>query len=212
MEISAMKKSAFLVPALAAATLFLAAARAEEMVNEVPSLSPAENDAVAPGAGKGEMPRKGGPGQKGGEELRRRALEKFDANHDGKLDDTERAEADKFMREHRDQMPGGPMREQIIKRFDKDGDGKLNDEEKAAAEKALRERRGADGAAGGKMREEALKRFDKDGDGKLDDAERAEMRATMDKEGDRLDAVAKEVQKRRAKRRAEETAEPAKQP
>lgn len=57
-------------------------------------------------------------------------LQRFDANHDGKLDDTEKAAAKAAMQKNR-----GKGRDELLKRFDANGDGKLDETEKAAAKK-----------------------------------------------------------------------------
>lgn len=82
------------------------------------------------------------------EARRQELLKKHDKNGDGKLDDAERAAAEKAREQFQGQRPPGPrgarFREEMIKRFDKDGDGVLNDEERAAAQAAgeeLRQRR-----------------------------------------------------------------------
>ncbi|MSU45726.1 MAG: hypothetical protein EXS42_01005 [Lacunisphaera sp.] len=73
-------------------------------------------------------------------------IKRFDKDGDGKLNDAERAEAEKARAERRKnggpgRPVGGRVREEIIKRFDKDGDGKLNDAERAEAEKNGDEKR-----------------------------------------------------------------------
>ena len=56
---------------------------------------------------------------------RAQILEKFDANHDGKLDDAEKAAMREQMKAMRAQR-----REQILARFDANRDGKLDDGER----------------------------------------------------------------------------------
>lgn len=80
---------------------------------------------------------------------RRRLVEHFDKDGDGKLNEEEKAAMDKFLEErrakkeqHRREGHGRrPSREEMIKHFDKDGDGKLNDEERAEMVRAMRARR-----------------------------------------------------------------------
>lgn len=112
----------------------------------------------------GSMSNEAGRGGEGrGGLFVREMIRRFDKDGDGKLDQTELAEAMKARADFgRNQGPGGPggqMRGQMMKMFDKNGDGKIDDEERAAAEK---------------FRDDQIKRFDKDGDGRLDPEERAE--------------------------------------
>ncbi|MHC4819181.1 MAG: dockerin type I domain-containing protein, partial [Planctomycetota bacterium] len=67
-------------------------------------------------------------------------LEKFDANGDGELDETDRAAAREAFggrRGHR-----GGKRAKILEKFDANGDGKLDEAERAELRKKLQERRG----------------------------------------------------------------------
>jgi Ca2+-binding EF-hand superfamily protein len=57
-------------------------------------------------------------------------LAKFDANHDGKLDETERAAARKAGEEMRAKFKEG--RQQVLERFDANHDGKLDEAERKA--------------------------------------------------------------------------------
>jgi len=64
-------------------------------------------------------------------ELRKKLLEKFDKDGDGKLSEEERAAAKAaFQEKHPD------AKEKVLAHFDKDGDGKLSEEERAAAKAA----------------------------------------------------------------------------
>lgn len=74
-------------------------------------------------------------------------LRRFDADGDGQLNATERAEAE-------------AAHQRILERFDADGDGKLNQQERRQA-----------------MRQHMLDKFDADGDGQLSEAERDQARA-----------------------------------
>ena len=90
------------------------------------------------------------PGGKGRPELspeaKAKILERFDTDKDGKLDDTERAEARKSMGDRGGKgEPSPEMRAKMLERFDKDGDGELNEAERAEARKAME-------AHGGKSR------------------------------------------------------------
>lgn len=108
----------------------------------------------------------------------RELLEKFDKNHDGRIDDDEKLAARAYMRG----MAGGQKEhyKKTLKLFDKDGDGKLNDAERAEAEKAREEFQA--------NREAVLAKFDKDKDGVLNDEERAAaMKAREERQKRRLD-------------------------
>lgn len=108
----------------------------------------------------------------------RELLEKFDQNHDGRIDDQEKLAARTYMRG----MAGAPKEryKKALKLFDKDGDGKLNDAERAEAEKAREEFQA--------NREAVLAKFDKDKDGVLNDAERAAaLKAREERQKRRLD-------------------------
>jgi len=100
------------------------------------------------------------------EDFRKRLLEKYDKDKDGKLSEEERAAARKDFQARRGERPGGergsrPLPE-FLKKYDTDKDGKLSEEERAAARKA--------------RMAEILKKYDKDGDGKLNEEERAAAR------------------------------------
>jgi hypothetical protein len=84
------------------------------------------------------------PGQDaaGRADKRRQAMEKFDANGNGRLDPEEREAARAAMQKRRADGGGkGPAgagadperRRKMLERFDKDGDGKLSESERAAA-------------------------------------------------------------------------------
>lgn len=94
----------------------------------------------------------------------RELLEKFDRNHDGRIDDEEKLAARAYMRG----MGGSGPKERYkkaLKLFDKNGDGVLDDAERAEAEKAREEYQA--------NREAVLAKFDKNKDGVLNDEERA---------------------------------------
>jgi hypothetical protein len=93
------------------------------------------------GAAAGKEHAKGKPGAKGAE-MRKKMLEKYDADKDGKLSEEERKAAQ------------AGRRAEMTKKFDADGDGELSQEEKAT------------------MKAEMLKRLDKDGDGEVSEEER----------------------------------------
>ena len=120
------------------------------------------------------------PNMAGGQRFRQQMLARFDKNHDGQLDDGERAEMQKYL-QAQGLTPTGAVREELIKRFDKNGDSRLDAEETAALQKFLQERRAQSGAGKGggggpaQMREFLLQQFDKNGDGKIDDSEMVEL-------------------------------------
>lgn len=73
-------------------------------------------------------------------EMKAKVLEKFDANHDGKLDETERAAAKAAMQEHRGEHQG-KLKAKALAKFDANHDGKLDETERAAAKAAMQKRR-----------------------------------------------------------------------
>lgn len=73
-------------------------------------------------------------------ELKAKLLEKFDANHDGKLDESERAAAKAAMKEHRGEHKG-ELKAKLLEKFDANHDGKLDESERAAAKAAMKEHR-----------------------------------------------------------------------
>ncbi|MEE2907541.1 MAG: periplasmic heavy metal sensor [Planctomycetota bacterium] len=77
------------------------------------------------------------------EDIERRALEKFDVNGDGLLDEQERATARDFARQM--QAERRAHRRQLERRFDLDGDGQLSPEEQEALRQYLLENRGQRG-------------------------------------------------------------------
>jgi len=109
----------------------------------------------------------------GGERFRAQALALFDRNKDGRLDDDERAEAQRFAEARRE--PGAALGE-LTKRFDTNGNGQLDPEERGQAEAFLAELR-AFGAS--RMRSELLRQFDRNADGKIDDGEMATLEKTV---------------------------------
>jgi hypothetical protein len=84
-----------------------------------------------------EGARQGRPGGPRGEGMRAQMLEKYDANKDGKLDESER----ETMRKEREA--------EMVKRFDKNGDGKLDDAEREAAREGAGRRGGRRGEGQG---------------------------------------------------------------
>jgi Ca2+-binding EF-hand superfamily protein len=148
-------------------------------------------------------------------EAKKKLLEKYDANGDGQLDNSERAAArqDMAKKKRGKKGPGaaGPgvggisreEREMLTQRFDADGDGKLNDEERAAmqAELAKRPRGPAQPDDGNGRRPpqippqvlQILRLFDRDGNGQLDDAERAALMDELQRRGIELPPGSREL-------------------
>ena len=83
---------------------------------------------------------------------REELLKRFDANGDGKLDETERAAAREAGRELKEKHPklGKKAEQKLLEKFDANKDGKLDETEKAAAKKWREEHsgKGQKGAAG----------------------------------------------------------------
>jgi hypothetical protein len=108
---------------------------------------------------------------------RERMLEKFDANHDGQLDKTERQAARAEWKKHHHGRHGihharAKLHHKLLKRFDANHDGKLSKEERAEIRKAAQQRH----QRASERRHEMLERFDRDHDGKLNEAERADAK------------------------------------
>ncbi len=118
-----------------------------------------------------------------GEAMRERVVAQFDANKDGKLDDTERAAARKAFGDK-----SGKVRDELLLRFDENGNGRIDPDERAAAAAAVKKRRSGNAVAAqpapatdadveGTLRAAIaadatrLQRFDTDHDGKLSDPE-----------------------------------------
>ncbi len=166
-------KPLILLPAISSATLFLGVALhgGQEMLTEPAPAGSASETAASPAV-----------------HLDARAAEllrRFDKNHDGKLDDEEKAAAHEAMQAELEndaarsragapvadgtsfrELPRGiPVR--VAQAFDKNHDGKLDAEELAAARKYL-----AQTGITAALQAEALRRFDADGDGRLDADER----------------------------------------
>ena len=163
-------------------------------------------------AKKFAMAREGGNGGAG--DLSKR----FDKNGDGALDAEERARLDGFLSALR-ALGSVQTRFELLRRFDVNGDGKVDEVEFPELEKFIRARV--------ETSPEQLRRHDTNGDGSLDDAEWTRARTaiaewlngpnvaalqsaavekmsrpSIEKEQARLDAVAKEVARRRAIREA----------
>lgn len=70
-------------------------------------------------------------------QMRQAMLHRFDANHDGRLDETERAAARQAGREMRERFQAG--RRQMLERFDANHDGRLDENERKNARDAWQE-------------------------------------------------------------------------
>ncbi len=132
-----------------------------------------QDDANLPPSGLGTHNNQGGPAGSDGDDAQRAAhrekmLQMFDTNHDGTLDDNERAQMREAMRKHR-------MQQQ-------------NSEAGGAGSGSATQGQGFGqrGGEGGfdnpqrqQFRQKMLEKFDTNHDGKLDDAERAQMHEFM---------------------------------
>ena len=154
-------KTAYLLAALLLTPAFT---RAEDTAVPVPPVSPAAPAHAAPG------PRAAA--------FRKHVLEKFDADKDGKLSDSERESAKTAWKEK-----NGGLHAKALEKFDEDKDGQLSDPERDKLKAALKSRRkGAGGDSeqdGGKHAErqrKMLEKFDADKDGQLNETERATAR------------------------------------
>ncbi len=148
------------------------------------SLTPLQAEGGKPGAGGPKKAR--GPGAR---KMHKEMSEKFDANKDGELDETEKAAA-KAEREKRKEAsdqekgegPGKKRHDEMLKMFDANNDGKLDEAEKAAAKAELEKRKeGSEshekgegkGPGNKKMNDKMLKKFDANKDGELNETEKA---------------------------------------
>ena len=127
-------------------------------------------------------------------------LKKYDKDGDGRLNEQERAEAMKAIKEKSadlDELRDKNVQD-VIKKFDKDGDGKLDKSELAAfldEQRKMFENMRARRFRNMPVPKEVLAKYDKDGDGKLSPQERramfedarkrrAELVKKYDKDGD----------------------------
>jgi Ca2+-binding EF-hand superfamily protein len=113
----------------------------------------------------------GAPG--GAERFRALTLELFDRNKDGRLDDDERTEAEKFAETRRDPATAGL---ELTRSFDRNKDGRLDADERSQAEAFLAELRTY---GTNRMRSGLLRQFDRNADGKVDDTEMAALEKTV---------------------------------
>jgi Ca2+-binding EF-hand superfamily protein len=129
-------------------------------------------------------------------EMRKKMIEKFDADGDGKLNEEERGKAKAAMKKRRGERPEGTKRgegrkpgerglghhgphhaefhKKMLEKYDADKDGKLSKEERGEAKEEMKKHMQ-------EMRAKRIKRFDADGDGKLNEEERAKAHEEMKK-------------------------------
>jgi len=115
---------------------------AQEQAAAMAAFQKARANGVAPGTGA--LPAGGFDLPAGSDGTKPRSrdamIKRFDKNGDGKLDDEEKAEAQKALKARKGEAKPSKLTE-AMKKFDADGDGKLSDEEKAEAKKELAEKR-----------------------------------------------------------------------
>ncbi len=114
-------KTSFVSLCFLTATLFAGSASAQSEATAAPAVPP-------PATPDGTL------------SFRQRMLERFDTNHDGQLDETERAAARAEWRMHRE---GEKMRarfeqrrKEVLARFDRNGDGRLDENERKELQQA----------------------------------------------------------------------------
>ncbi|MCK6474641.1 MAG: hypothetical protein L6R28_23220 [Planctomycetes bacterium] len=133
-------------------------------------------------------PDKAASGDHEGRLAKKKILDQFDKDNDGKLNEEEKAEAMAALKDKKGDATPDQIRERLKERFDADGDGKLSDEERAKMEEHLKKMQENKGEGDGgkhpmmeKFLERQKARFDKDGDGELNDAERKEAKEAFEK-------------------------------
>lgn len=168
-----MKKSLAFYSILALSSFVSISAMAQGTGGSQPSFVPGgAGGPFGGGAGGGQF----------SEERRQRMLEKFDTNHDGKLDDNERAQMHAFMQQRRmERMQAGASGNPI---------GSIAGNTNGASPGNTSGNFGAgagSGGPGGKLpsfeerRQKMLQMFDANHDGELDANEKAQMQAFMQK-------------------------------
>ncbi len=100
---------------------------------------------------------------------RKQLLERFDADGDGKLNETEKAAAKEARKKYH-----AEIKAKMLARFDSDKDGKLSKDERKAARETIKKEHHAIKAA-------VLKEFDKDGNGELSKEERSGVKEWIKK-------------------------------
>jgi hypothetical protein len=155
-----MKKNLLVLTALTLSSAATLTVQAQPNSDGPPPVGPATHG--NPGGSGVE----GGPGGDDArrQEHRQRMLQEFDTNHDGQLDDNERAQMRQAMQKRRAQKqgagPGGagsgehgigqagegngfnnPRRQMMMQKFDANHDGQLDDSEKAQMHEFMQRRR-----------------------------------------------------------------------
>ena len=130
---------------------------------------------LAPGLMAEDGPDREKKHRRGGE-FHEKMLEKFDADGDGKLNESERAEAKKAHEARREEMKA--RHEAMKEKFDTDGDGKLSKEERDAAFEAQ--------LSSGNIPPEMMERLDRNGDGTISDDEKAAAREHHQKRREKM--------------------------
>lgn len=175
-------KASYVSLSLLTATLFAGSAFAQ---SEAPAANP---------------PPPGAPAPHGDHPFPQRLLERFDANHDGKLDDAERATARAEWQKRAGEFRGGPRGDRGPGRFE--GPEGRGGRHEFAARREFREFRQFQRwkkmakfrhHRHERMRSAMLQRFDHDGDHRLNDAERGEARAAGKEMRERFQAGRREV-------------------
>lgn len=136
-------------------------------------------------------------GNRSGNAMTKRILNKHDKDSDSSLNREEFKEVITLIKSRvKDESSNLPSSEQMVEKayeqFDKDQDNKLSEEEISVAMKALRKRGKNQGQEAGKgkfrknnkgsswLKEYSLKRYDADGSGKLEDAELEALHSDRD--------------------------------
>lgn len=133
------------------------------------------------------------PAASGDQPIRQRMLERFDANHDGKLDDAERATVRAEWQKHagesraRGGRGGSEGRHDLAEYREYREFRQFQRWKKMAKQQHRRHER---------MRSAMLERFDHDGDHRLNDAERGEARAAGQRARERFQAGRKQALER----------------
>ncbi len=133
------------------------------------------------------------------QDLRKRVLDRFDTDGDGRLGPAERLAANRALQGGELTAPAkgrrggsGPPEDAeappaLVRRFDRDGDGKLSEEERRLAAEALQQDH---------HRQRMIEPFDTDGDGELNEEERKARGEHFRQRGERMGALLEEFRLR----------------